>query len=127
MLLHLSTDHFGDVARWCSTTQTAKLPATPVFSFPRSQLGAVQPYRNHDRQGSADLFLRFASPCQSGSHEYTNGLLCRDRKKGTDLPVHDPERLDDVVALSNTRTSLTPEWDSPLGEYEERLLVATMT
>ncbi|MBY4215160.1 IS30 family transposase, partial [Rhodococcus fascians] len=38
-----------------------------------------------------------------------------------------PERLDEVAALLNNRPRKTLGWDTPLEEYNKRLLVATTT
>ncbi len=54
-----------------------------------------------------------ASPWQRPSNENTNGLLRDYFPKGSDLRVHDADRLGDVAAEVNERPRKTLGWATP--------------
>jgi IS30 family transposase len=56
------------------------------------------------------FFCQKASPWQRPSNENTNGLLRQYFPKGTDLRVHDAERLTMVAAELNDRPRQTLSW-----------------
>jgi IS30 family transposase len=66
-----------------------------------------------DTLGMPVFFCDKASPWQRPSNENTNGLLRQYFPKGSDLRVHDAERLAAVAAELNTRPRKTLGWDTP--------------
>jgi IS30 family transposase len=64
------------------------------------------------------------SPWQRGSNENTNGLLRQYFPKGTNLPVHSKQHLEEVAAELNARPRKTLGWRTPAQVLEETLAAA---
>jgi IS30 family transposase len=59
------------------------------------------------------FFCQKASPWQRPTNENTNGLLRQYFPKGSDLRIHDADRLAAVAVELNTRPRKTLGWDTP--------------
>ena len=59
------------------------------------------------------FFCQKASPWQRPTNENTNGLLRQYFPKGSDLRIHDAQRLAAVAAELNTRPRKILGWDTP--------------
>jgi IS30 family transposase len=65
------------------------------------------------------FFCVKASPWQRPSNENTNGLLRDYFPKGSDLRVHDADRLGEVAAELNGRPRKTLGWATPARLLEQ--------
>ena len=65
---------------------------------------------------AADCEIYFCdphSPWQRPSDENTNGLLRQYFPKGSDLPAHSPQHLQDIADKLNGRPRKVPDWKTP--------------
>jgi IS30 family transposase len=69
--------------------------------------------------GMPVFFCQKASPWQRPSNENTNGLLRDYFPKGSDLRVHDADRLSQVAAELNDRPRKTLDWATPARLLEQ--------
>jgi transposase, IS30 family len=83
--------------------------------------------RHHEFSIATGIPIYFCdpgSPWLRGSNENTNGLLRQYFPKGSDLSVHDDERLAAVAAELNGRPRETLGWDSPAEQLATLLRVS---
>jgi transposase, IS30 family len=122
MLLHLPTDHGAEAVAEAITAKITSLPVQLRRSLTWDQ--GIELARHTEITLAADLPIYFCdphSPWQRGTNENTNGLLRQYFPKGSDLSVHDVDRLDFVAARLNGRPRKTLGFKTP-AEALARLL-----
>ena len=125
LLLHLGNSRDAASVRDAMSQAIAALPGELVRSITWDQGSEMAEHARFSVEtGVAVYFCDPHSPWQRGSNENTNGLLRQYFPKGTDLSVHDPERLTEVAHSLNTRPRKTLGWKTPAQALNE-LLVAT--
>jgi len=114
MLLHLPGDHGALAVRQAIADTIVTLPAALRRSLTWDQGIELTQHAQLTIDTGLDIyFCDPHSPWQRGTNENTNGLLRQYFPKGTDLSVHDPERLAEVAAGLNSRPRKTLAWRTP--------------
>jgi transposase, IS30 family len=125
LLLHLGNGRDAVAVRDAMTAAISTLPDVLVRSITWDQGSEMAEHARFSLDtGIAVYFCDPHSPWQRGSNENTNGLLRQYFPKGTDLSVHDHDRLAEVAHSLNTRPRQTLGWKTP-AEALDQLLVAT--
>jgi IS30 family transposase len=114
LLLHLPDGHDAEAVRDAMIDTIQALPDALRLSVTWDQ--GVELARHAEITLATDIDIWFCdphSPWQRGSNENTNGLLRQYFPKGTDLSVHSPERLAEVIGLLNGRPRKRLGWLNP--------------
>jgi IS30 family transposase len=113
MLLHV-TDQRAETVRDAIAKTITTLPATLRRTLTWDQGREMAQHAQLRIDTDVDVyFCDPRSPWQRGSNENTNGLLRQYFPKGTDLAVHSPQRLAEVVTGLNGRPRKTLGWRTP--------------
>jgi IS30 family transposase len=114
ILLHLPDHHTAEAVRDALVAAFSGLPTGMRRSLTWDQ-GKEMALHHEIAQvlGMPVFFCDKASPWQRPTNENTNGLLRQYFPKGSDLRVHDAERLAEVAAELNARPRKTLGWDTP--------------
>jgi transposase, IS30 family len=119
ILLYLPGRHTAEAVTDALVAALSQLPAPLRRSLTWDQGKEMALHRQiSDRLGMPVFFCQKASPWQRPSNENTNGLLRQYFPKGSNLRVHDADRIAAVEAELNDRPRKTLDWDTPA----ERLL-----
>ncbi len=114
LLLHLPDRHTAEAVRDALIDAFSRLPAELRRSLTWDQGKELALHHEVAHALSMPVFFcEKASPWQRPSNENTNGLLRQYFPKGTDLRVHDADRLATVAAELNERPRKTLGWNSP--------------
>jgi IS30 family transposase len=114
ILLHLPGRHTAEEVRDAVIAAFSRLPTGLRRSLTWDQDKEMALHHEiADTVGMPVFFCDKAGPWQRPSNENTNGLLRQYFPKGSDLRVHDAERLAAVAAELNTRPRKTLGWDTP--------------
>ena len=114
MLVHLPADRTAPTVRDALTLIIQELPDQLRRSLTWDQ--GAELAQHVQLAIDADIDVYFCdphSPWQRGTNENTNGLLRQYFPKGTDLSVHNVERLAEVAAGLNGRPRKTLAWATP--------------
>jgi len=119
ILLYLPGRHTAEAVTDALVAAFSQLPARLRRSLTWDQGKEMALHRQiSDRLGMPVFFCQKASPWQRPSNENTNGLLRQYFPKGTNLRVHDADRLADVAAELNDRPRKTLGWDTPAARLQ---------
>jgi IS30 family transposase len=122
MLLHLPDGHGPEKVKDALVDAVSTLPAHLARSLTWDQGTEMHCHANFSLATNDPVyFCDPHSPWQRGSNENTNGLLRQYFPKGTDLSVHDAERLARVAAELNARPRKTLGWDTPAERLDSLL------
>ena len=114
MLLHLPKGHGAEAVRDAMTETITTLPEHLWKSITWDQGSEMSHHQQFSIDTGIDIyFCDPRSPWQRGSNENTNGLLRQWFPKGTDLSIHEPEKLLEVAHLLNDRPRQTLGWKKP--------------
>ena len=114
VLLHLPGRHTAEAVRDAIIAAFAQLPPERRRSLTWDQGSELALHAEiADALGMPVFFCEKASPWQRPSNENTNGLLRQYFPKGSDLRVHDADRLATVAAELNARPRKTLSWGTP--------------
>ena len=115
ILLHLASGrHTAEDVRAALVAAMAQLPVELRRSLTWDQGSEMALHADIAQElGMPVFFCEPHSPWQRPSNENTNGLLRQYFPKGTDLRVHDAQRLAAVAVELNERPRQTLGWDSP--------------
>ena len=114
MLLHLPHGHRAEQVRDAMTTTIRTLPDHLWKSITWDQGREMAQHALFRVETGIDIyFCDPHSPWQRGSNENTNGLLRQWFPKGTDLSIHEPDKLLEVAQLLNDRPRKTLGWKKP--------------
>ena len=114
MLLHLPEDHRAETVHHAIAATIMTLPSQLRRSLTWDQ--GTELADHVELTASTRIAVYFCdphSPWQRGTNENTNGLLRQYFPKGTDLAVHDLEKLRSVAAALNGRPRKTLNWKTP--------------
>lgn len=129
MLLHLPDGFGAEAVRQAMLTTIQTLPDHLWKSITWDQGSEMSQHSRFSVDTGIDIyFCDPYSPWQRGSNENTNGLLRQWFPKGTDLSVHQDDKLLEVAQLLNDRPRKTLGWLKPaevLAELITRDDVAT--
>jgi IS30 family transposase len=125
LLLHLPSRHDAASVAAAMTEAMATLPVQLRRSLTWDQGKEMAAHRQISLATELDIyFCDPHSPWQRGSNENTNGLLRQYFPKGTNLPVHSKQHLEEVAAELNARPRKTLGWRTPAQVLEETLAAA---
>ena len=114
MLLHLPESRTAEAVRDAMTQTIGTLPDHLWKSITWDQGAEMAQHHQFTVDTGIDIyFCDPHSPWQRGSNENTNGLLRQYFPKGTDLSVHDPDKLLAVAQSLNNRPRQTLGWKKP--------------
>jgi len=114
MLLHLPNGGRADDVNAAMAAKITELPTSLVRSITWDQGKELSRHRQFSIDTGVEVyFCDPHSPWQRGSNENTNGLLRQYFPKGTDLSVHDADRLAAVADQLNGRPRKTLNWRTP--------------
>ncbi|MBL8776508.1 MAG: IS30 family transposase [Acidimicrobiales bacterium] len=126
MLLHLPEGQSAPSVRDAMTEAIQTLPEALRRSITWDRGKEMAEHAQFSVDTGVDVyFCDPHSPWQRGSNENTNGLLRQYFPKGTDLSLHDVERLAEVADSLNGRPRKTLGWKNPAQALDELLVAMT--